>query len=367
MHYQVDNGVVTKYYMAGASRIAMRKGTTLYYLLSDHLGSTSLTLNSSGTKIAELRYKAFGETRFSSGTTYTPYQFTAQRSETSLGLYFYQSRWYDPSLGRFTQPDSLVPGTNNAQSWDRYNYVGNNPVKNTDPDGHCYPLCTMAIGAAIGAMVGGIAYTVANHGQSFNYTEFAVAVGAGIIAGGLIGTGVGIIAAGTATAGVTTAAVVAETVATASSAIGAGTSATMTGLSYIANNPGEFETMPFVLQTGSSAIAGGVTSNPTSSFGAKAAWNIASAETSYLTTGEDHSLTGGIITAGTAFVATTLQFGVDASAEEMLMINRPIDLLNSPSGNVRTNIYGTLSGTSAGLIINGGAWLGNRYDEEYRH
>ncbi len=89
-HYQVDNGVVTKYYtstalsasLAGATRIAMCEGGTLYYMLSDHPGSTSLTLNSSGSKIAELRYKACplrfaagvlreGETRFSSGTAPT--------------------------------------------------------------------------------------------------------------------------------------------------------------------------------------------------------------------------------------------------------------------------------------------------------
>ncbi len=29
--------------------------------------------------------------------------------EAELGLYFTNVHWYDPSLGRFTQPDSLVP------------------------------------------------------------------------------------------------------------------------------------------------------------------------------------------------------------------------------------------------------------------
>ncbi len=37
------------------------------------------------------------------------YQFTSQRNETALGLYFYNARWYDPYLNRFTQPDSIVP------------------------------------------------------------------------------------------------------------------------------------------------------------------------------------------------------------------------------------------------------------------
>jgi hypothetical protein len=41
----------------------MAEGSTISYLLGDHLGSTSLTLNSSGTRVAELRYKPWGEIR----------------------------------------------------------------------------------------------------------------------------------------------------------------------------------------------------------------------------------------------------------------------------------------------------------------
>ncbi len=36
--YEVTGSTVTKYYFAGSQRVAMRKGTALYYLLSDHLG-----------------------------------------------------------------------------------------------------------------------------------------------------------------------------------------------------------------------------------------------------------------------------------------------------------------------------------------
>jgi hypothetical protein len=38
-----------KYYYAGEQRIAMAEGSTVSYLLGDHLGSTSLMINSSGT------------------------------------------------------------------------------------------------------------------------------------------------------------------------------------------------------------------------------------------------------------------------------------------------------------------------------
>jgi len=62
-HYEVRNGTVRKYYYAGDVRVAMRDGSTLYWLLTDHLGSTSLALDSSGNRVTELRYMPYGDTR----------------------------------------------------------------------------------------------------------------------------------------------------------------------------------------------------------------------------------------------------------------------------------------------------------------
>jgi hypothetical protein len=49
---------------------------------------------------------------------------------------FYGARYYDSTLGRFTQPDTIVPHPLNPQSLNRFSYVLNNPVKYTDPTGH---------------------------------------------------------------------------------------------------------------------------------------------------------------------------------------------------------------------------------------
>ncbi len=40
-------------------------------------------------------------------------------------------------LGRCLSPDSIVPNAANPQSLNRYAYVGNNPLRYTDPTGHC--------------------------------------------------------------------------------------------------------------------------------------------------------------------------------------------------------------------------------------
>jgi RHS repeat-associated protein len=84
-----------------------------------------------------VRYKAFGVSRFTSGTTPTTFRYTGQREDAGLGLYYYGARWYDPALGHFIQPDTLIPDAGNALDYHRYGYTKFNPLKYTDPTGHC--------------------------------------------------------------------------------------------------------------------------------------------------------------------------------------------------------------------------------------
>ncbi len=69
--------------------------------------------------------------------TPTKYTYTGQFSNVGdFGLMFYNARWYDPSLGRFAQADTVVPDASHPQSYDRYAYSFNNPLKYIDPTGH---------------------------------------------------------------------------------------------------------------------------------------------------------------------------------------------------------------------------------------
>ncbi|MEZ4864107.1 MAG: RHS repeat-associated core domain-containing protein [Caldilineaceae bacterium] len=130
---------VKKYYYAGNQRVAMKSGSTVNWLLGDRgpsgRGSTAYTINGTA-ETGEVRYYAWGKDRYTSGTTPTSYKFTGQREEASLGLYYYGARWYDPGLGRFIQPDTVVPNPGDTQSFDRYAYTLNNPLKYSDPSGH---------------------------------------------------------------------------------------------------------------------------------------------------------------------------------------------------------------------------------------
>jgi RHS repeat-associated protein len=119
-----------------ALRETTAKESAVYYLVGDHLGSSSVTTDSDGIKKAELRYKPWGELRYAWGDPNTDRRFTGQRND-GVGLYFYQSRWLDPSIAQFNQPDTLIPDPYNPLDWNRYTYGRSNPVYYIDPDGHC--------------------------------------------------------------------------------------------------------------------------------------------------------------------------------------------------------------------------------------
>ncbi len=160
----------------------------------------------------------------------TDFGFAGQRYDSSTGLIYMGARYYDPTLGRFISPDTIVQQRNDPQSYNRYAYARNNPLKYTDESGHCWGIASglrnvpgygvtcnnldMALTiaqhpeASAGQKAGAIAY-IATEGTA----HLALAVGGGILAWE---GGVAVIGA----AGGTKAATTAGTVATAACADG---------------------------------------------------------------------------------------------------------------------------------------------------
>jgi RHS repeat-associated protein len=128
----------TNYYFSNRQRVAMRSSAGLFWLHSDHLGSTSLATNSAGGTHSQLRYTPWGQQRWANGNLPTDYRFTDQRLEGGVELYDYDARLYSPALLHFISPDSIVPDEESVQDWNRYGYVQHNPLKFVDPTGHTY-------------------------------------------------------------------------------------------------------------------------------------------------------------------------------------------------------------------------------------
>jgi RHS repeat-associated protein len=82
---------------------------------------------------------------YTSGTTPTARRFTGQISDDTIGLYFYNARYYDATLGRFVQADTIVPSPGDPQAFNRYSYVLNSPLVYRDPSGHAVEMYSNTI------------------------------------------------------------------------------------------------------------------------------------------------------------------------------------------------------------------------------
>jgi len=160
------------------------------YSHPDHLQSSNLHTDSTGTVYEHYEYQAYGSERYElSPTGFDPSQrFTGQVLDESTGLYWFKSRYYDPSSGRFVQPDPMVPSGANSTALNRYCYAYNNPLTYVDPSGHFIfapVLLAIAKGAVIGAIEGGIAAEL----QGGDFLEGAKG---GALTGALTGGGIGL-------------------------------------------------------------------------------------------------------------------------------------------------------------------------------
>ncbi|MDA0739883.1 MAG: hypothetical protein O2999_08555 [Nitrospirae bacterium] len=146
-----------KFIFAGDQRIAMKQvgsGSTSYFH-ADHLGSTSVLTDATGVAEEHNAYLPYGDTHTHTGTSDVAYKFTGKERDTTTSLYFYEARYYDPVLGRFISPDTVIPDPQTPQTLNRYTYVVNNPIIYTDPSGRFFSfVAAIAVKAIIGAAIG---------------------------------------------------------------------------------------------------------------------------------------------------------------------------------------------------------------------
>jgi len=155
-HYEVKNNEPIKYIFAGELRVAKVAATGTYFFHKDHLGSSAvMTDGVTGAIIEESNYMPFGEIREQTGIEVSNYKFTDQEFDPETGLYYYGARYYDPTIGRFIAPDSLIQAPFDPQTLNRYTYCRNNPIRYTDPDGHLFGIDDLTIGVLLAAMAKG--------------------------------------------------------------------------------------------------------------------------------------------------------------------------------------------------------------------
>ncbi|PDS87301.1 RHS repeat-associated core domain-containing protein [Rhizobium sp. L18] len=104
-----------------------------FFLHRDHLASVRQVTNESGTQVEQTGYAAYGEAINTSFQTKKSY--IGERFDPETGLMYLNARYYDPAFGRFISPDDWDP-TKEGVGTNRYSYSENDPVNESDPNGH---------------------------------------------------------------------------------------------------------------------------------------------------------------------------------------------------------------------------------------
>jgi RHS repeat-associated protein len=128
-------GVATKY----IGGVARRVGNVTYWIHADHLGSTQLETDAAATPVEaeRMKYTPYGgqlQVALATGVAADSRGYTGQRLDPS-GLLYLHARYYDPTIGRFISPDTVIP-SDDLVGLDRYAYANDNPIMNNDPSGH---------------------------------------------------------------------------------------------------------------------------------------------------------------------------------------------------------------------------------------
>ena len=148
LYYYDENGVPISF------RTRVNGVSTNYYYVKNLQGDIVAITNNAGTKVVEYTYDAWGKVLTTTGSlastigTTNPYRYRGYWFDTETGLYYLQSRYYDPQTGRFINADIYINTEQGMLSSNVFSYCLNNPVNGYDPTGE-----TNWTGVIVGVMI----------------------------------------------------------------------------------------------------------------------------------------------------------------------------------------------------------------------
>lgn len=163
-------------YGADGKPLSINYNGTTYYYVTNLQGDVIAILNSSGTMVVEYTYDAWGNPLTTTGTMantlglHNPLRYRGYVYDRETGLYYLQSRYYNPEWGRFINADGLISAFQSLSGNNLFTYCYNNPVCFSDDSG-AFPWLVVGIIAACAVIIG------TDHALAANQPEGGYAVG----------------------------------------------------------------------------------------------------------------------------------------------------------------------------------------------
>ena len=180
-HYDSSGDVI------GFTRTA--NGTdTEYFYVKNLQGDILKVITATGTEAATYTYDAWGKLLTSTGdmADVNPLRYRGYFYDAETGLYYLQSRYYDPEVSRFINPDVFATSDiDGVLAANMFAYCENNPIRNTDSTG------TIGADTLIGAATGAITSLISGIASGDRGKDLILDVALGAAAGatkGMIST-----------------------------------------------------------------------------------------------------------------------------------------------------------------------------------
>jgi RHS repeat-associated protein len=131
------SNILDFYYDASGVPYMLEYNGTVYYYVTNAQGDVIRIVNSGGTSVADYEYDPYGASVTAEGTlaTINPLRYRSYYFDTESGLYYLQSRYYDPNTGRFINADALISTGQGVFGNNMFAYCLNNPVLYVDYGG----------------------------------------------------------------------------------------------------------------------------------------------------------------------------------------------------------------------------------------
>ncbi len=155
----ITNTDVYYIYDASGDVIGLHYNNALYTFQKNLQGDVVRIVDSTGTVVVEYTYDAWGKVLTTTGSLastvgkYNSFRYRSYYYDTETGWYYLQSRYYDPTVGRFLNADGYVSTGQGIIGFNMFAYCGNNPVIYNDPMG-CSADAAVQTGGWLGVLGG---------------------------------------------------------------------------------------------------------------------------------------------------------------------------------------------------------------------
>lgn len=136
-----EGNAVYFYYDTDGTPTAMSFDDTMYYYIKNLQGDIVKIVNQDGNTVVTYTYDALSKiTKQTDTTTYgiaklNPFRYRGYVYDDETGLYYLQSRYYDPVTGRFINADVYCDTNTDIFGTNMFTYCNNDPINQVDPEG----------------------------------------------------------------------------------------------------------------------------------------------------------------------------------------------------------------------------------------